>query len=278
MLKSYIQLVKPGIIFGNLITALAGFGLASKAGYDFCLAGAMLLGLSLVIGSACVFNNYLDRFIDQKMTRTKKRPLATGVITTKRALLFGSVLGILGVLILSLFTTVLATELAVCGALIYVLVYSCLKKKSYLATEIGSIAGALPPVVGYTTVTGLLDIQALLLFLIVVFWQMPHFFAIALLRKDEYQAAAIPVLPLKKGIQNTKIKMLVYVALFTVTSLLLPLGYLFSALIALPGAYWLWLCYQGFSCKKDEVWAKKMFRFSLIVILLFSIILSLPYL
>ncbi len=279
MIKSYIQLAKPGIIFGNLITACAGFGLASKGHFNFCLFISMLVGLALVIGAACVFNNYLDRFIDQKMVRTKNRPLASGAVTTTHALIFGAILGVLGVAVLGFFTNLLATLLAICGALLYVMVYSFMKKKSHFATEIGSIAGAIPPVVGYAAITNQLDGAALLLFLILVFWQMPHFFAIALFRLHDYKAAAIPVLPVKKGIRSTKIQMLVYVVVFTLTAMLLTLlgyaGYLFLIVISLLGVAWLWLSFQGFSCKNDTVWAKKMFRFSLVVIMLFSIVLPL---
>jgi len=271
--------MKPGIICGNTITALAGFLLASKSHFDFLLCISTILGLALVMGSACVFNNYIDRHRDQKMTRTKNRALVTGKISTTNARIFGTLLGLLGVFVLALCTNPLTTSLALLGFFVYVVLYSFSKQHTTYATEIGSIAGAIPPVVGYTAVSNQLDLAALLLFLVLVFWQMPHFFAIAMFRLDDYKAASIPVLPAKKGIATTKIQMLLYVIAFTLTTLLLTVcgytGYAFLAVTTLFSISWLWLAIQGLSSTDNTLWAKKMFRFSLIVITLFSITIAL---
>jgi len=280
VIKAYSQLTKPGIILGNLITAVAGFMLATKgASIQFGLLCATLTGLGLVIASACVFNNYLDRHRDQKMERTRNRPLVQGVIALPHALIYAAGLGILGLLILALFTPALATWVALAGFFGYVVVYGYWKYRTTHGTAIGSIAGAVPPVVGYCAVTASFDWGAALLFALLVLWQMPHFFAIAIYRLEDYVAADIPVLPAKKGIPATKIQMLLYIIGFVAVSLMLTLmgytGYVTLAVAALLGLTWLALCITGFKSGNDRLWAKGMFRFSLIVITGLCLVISL---
>ncbi len=278
-IKTYISLTKPGIIMGNLITAAGGFALASRGVFDFSLLGFTLLGISLVIGSGCVFNNYIDRRMDAKMARTRNRALVKGLISIQKALIYAFILGILGVLILGYGTNSLTTYLTVFGLLAYVFLYSFSKYHTVYGTLIGSIAGAMPPVIGYTAVTSSLDLGALLLFLIVGFWQMPHFYAIAIYRLKEYTAAAIPVFPLKKGIKRTKIHMFLYVMGFIVVSSLLFLfhftGYAYLGVTWILGGAWLYLAYKGFKAPNNVVWARKMFLFSLIVIM--GVCITIPF-
>lgn len=278
MIKEYYTLAKPGIIFGNIITATGGFALASQGHVNYLLLLTTVLGLSFVVGCACVFNNYIDREIDQKMARTKNRPLAKGVISVPRALVFGVLLGISGILILLQYANILTAITAATGFCVYVFLYSFLKYRSEYGTLVGSIAGAIPPVVGYVAVTNRLDMGAFILFVIVALWQMPHFFAIAMFRVNDYLAAAIPVLPIKRGMLTTKKHMLFYVIAFTVATLMLTvLGYTgYSCLIiaVLLGATWLFLCFKGFKTKNDMLWARHMFRFSLVVIMLLCIVIS----
>jgi heme o synthase len=268
--KTYYLLTKPRIIMGNIITTAAGFALASRGSIDLWLFLATFVGLSLVIASACVFNNYIDRDSDKKMTRTQNRALVRGLITPRSALLFALFLGLFGVSLLALCTHLLAAAIALFGFLVYVTLYSFLKYYSTYATLIGSIAGAVPPVVGYCAVSHRLDAGAWLFFMMVVLWQMPHFFAIAIYRIEDYIAASIPVLPIKKGIYATKIHMLLYIIAFTIVSLSLTLfdytGYLYLIVAASLGLAWLGLCMKGFTCANNGIWARKMFLFSLIVI------------
>jgi heme o synthase len=268
--KAYLSLTKPGIIMGNAITAASGFALASKGHFDFSLFFATLIGLSLIIASGCAFNNYIDRKADQKMPRTKNRPLAKGIISIRSANLFAIILGLAGVLFLSAFVNTLTTIIALVGFGVYVLFYSFLKYRTTHATLVGSIAGAVPPVVGYTAVTGHLDAAALLLFGIIALWQMPHFFAIAIYRLEDYAAASIPVLPVKKGIPTTKIQMLLYTVAFTIAATLLSLsghvGKLYPVVALILGSIWICLCVQGLETNNDKIWARKMFVFSLLVV------------
>ncbi len=205
MIKQYLQVTKPGIIFGNLISVIGGFLLASKGDIDYPLFLSTLLGVSLVVASGCVFNNYIDRDIDKIMERTKNRVLVKGLIDPKVSLIYASVLGIAGMLLLYVAANALAMMLAVIGFVIYVGVYSLyMKRKSVYGTLIGSLSGAAPPVIGYCAVTGQFDTGALILLLIFSLWQMPHSYAIAIFRFKDYQAANIPVLPVIKGISVTK--------------------------------------------------------------------------
>ncbi len=276
---NYYLLTKPGIIFGNLITVAAGFLLAARWPIDLWLFVACLIGLALVIASACVFNNYIDRHVDKKMTRTQNRPLVRGLISGRNALLFATLLGALGFLVLLTYTNLLATLVAFIGFSVYVFLYSLWKCRTIYGTAIGSIAGAVPPVVGYCAVSHQFDLGAALLFTILVLWQMPHFFAIALYRFDDYAKAAIPVLPVQKGNHKTKQHMVRYVIAFIVATTLLTLfhytGYYYLIAAILFGGGWLLLCLKGFKSQNDQLWAKQMFRLSLVVITALSIAIPL---
>lgn len=279
MFKTYYRLVKPGIVYGNAITASAGFFLASKGDVKIGLYFFMLAGISLIVASACVFNNWLDRDIDAKMQRTKKRALVTGRVSSRSALIYGTTLGLTGAALLGLFTNTLALLVALFGMFIYVGVYSPLKRKTSFGTVIGSVAGAAPPVVGYTSVANKLDGGALLLFLILVCWQMPHFYAIAIYRSKEYAAAKIPVLPRKYGLLITKLNILFYIlALIAATwalTLLNYTGYTFLIVVTLFSFVWLWLCLRGFGKVDSNAWARGMFFLSLVIIINLSVMLSL---
>jgi protoheme IX farnesyltransferase len=278
MIKKYYQLAKPGIILGNAITAAGGFALASRGHIDPPLLLATLIGISLIIGASCVLNNFMDRIADEKMIRTKNRALVQGTISLQNALIFATLLGLLGALDLALFTNFLSLFLALLGVFVYLVLYTLLKYRTVYSTLIGSVAGGIPPVVGYTAVTGQLDGGALLIFLILVLWQMPHFFAIAMYRVDEFAAASIQVLPIKRGMQITKIHMLLYTIAFLLVSSLLTLfgytGYFYLVVASLFGLSWIWLCAKGFSADNDKRWARKMFVFSLQVITFLSLMIS----
>jgi protoheme IX farnesyltransferase len=239
----------------------------------------MLVGLSLIIGSACVFNNYIDRDIDKKMARTKKRATVTGEVSTLAVLLYGTILGILGSIILGVWTNYLTLAVALVGWFSYVVLYGYFKRRSTLGTVVGSISGAVPPVVGYCAFTDKLDGGALILFLILVFWQMPHFYAIAIYRLKDYAQAKIPVLPAKKGIKTTKIEMLLYLIGFVLAVATLKIfdytGYTYLIVMLVLSLYWLWQGIGGFKTSDDNLWAKKMFFTSLIIISAFSVVLVL---
>jgi protoheme IX farnesyltransferase len=278
MVKEYYRLTKPGIVYGNLLTTLAAYLYASHWHIHWLNFLATLVGLGLVIASACVFNNYFDRDIDSKMGRTKDRALASGLISNEMALLYASILCLFGSVLLICFVNILSSVIALIGFLVYVFAYTFLKRTTAWATEIGSIAGATPIVVGYTAVADKLDIAALLLFLILVIWQMPHFYAIAARRSEEYAAAGIPVLPLVSGMRETKLRMLLYIFAFGIAIFLLTFlgyaGYWFLVVTEIAALVWFWRCAEGFGAEDDVTWAFRAFVVSLIVLVVFCVMLS----
>lgn len=267
---NYYLLTKPGILLGNLITVAAGFLLASKGHFDFWLFFATLVGLGFIMASGCVFNNYIDRNIDKKMERTKHRPLVTGLISGQNAIAFAIFLGIIGNLVLLLYTNLLTVAVAEVGFFVYVVFYSFWKCHTIYGTAIGSIAGAVPPVVGYCAVSNHFDIGACILFAMMVLWQMPHFFSIAMWHYDDYVAAGIPALPIIKGMLRTKIHMILYIVGFILTVMTLTLfgytGYLFLTITTAAGLLWLGLCVKGLMSNDDQRWGQHMFRLSLVII------------
>ncbi len=277
--RNYSLLTKPGIILGNVITTAGGFALAEGGSFDVWLFLATLLGIILVIASACVFNNYIDRHHDKKMSRTKNRPLVLGLISLKSALVFAVILGLLGAACLFYFTNLLTTALALIGFFVYVILYSFSKYHSVHGTLIGSIAGAIPPVVGYCAVSNQFDLGAVILFVMMALWQMPHFFAIGIFRLEDYKAAFIPILPIKSGLHTTKIQMVLYIVAFMlIASLLTVFGYTdtwFLIIATVLSLCWLIIGILGFKAKNDKIWARNMFKFSLIVII--GICLAIPF-
>jgi heme o synthase len=268
--KTYTSLTKPGIILGNLMTTSAGFALASHGLIDFSLLFSTLAGLCCVIASASICNNAIDRDLDKKMARTKDRALAVGRISIKNALNFASVLALVGFLLLAFYANLLTAAIALLGFLVYVFVYSPMKIRSVHATLVGSIAGATPPVIGLCAAGNQLNGAGWILFLMMALWQMPHFYAIALYRLQDYAQASIPVLPVKKSVHTTKVQMLFYTAGFVLASSLLTLygytGILYLVTATLLGIIWIFLCIRGFTCDNDQRWARTMFIFSLIVV------------
>ena len=278
IIGEYYTLVKPGIIYGNLVSVVAGFFLASHGHVQVALFAFTLLGIALVIACGCVVNNYIDRDIDALMERTKGRALVKGTIPERAALIFATILGIIGVGILGYFTNILTVIIALVGLFAYLIPYSLWSKRHTVhATLIGTISGAVPPVVGYCAVSDRLDMAALLLFLILVIWQIPHALAIAIYRYKDYSAASIPVLPISHGIHGTKVLMTLYTILFFASTIsLAALGYtgrIYAGVMGILGIKWIVLSLAGFYTKKDASWARKMFFLSLIMILGFTLMI-----
>jgi heme o synthase len=277
-IKQYYHLTKPGIIYGNLLSATAGFLLASRGSVKPGLLIAALLGTSLVIACGCVLNNYMDRHIDAKMARTKKRALVSGQVSASAAIVYGIILGVLGFCVLGRYTNALTVAVGAVGLFFYLVVYGLAKRRSTLGTVVGSVSGATPPLAGYVAVTGELDTAAVLLFLILACWQMPHFYAIAMFRAKDYAAAGVPVLPVKKSMRLTKIYILLYIAAFMLAAGLLTFfgytGYVYLGIIAILGLFWFLKGLQGFRSQPHEAWGRKMFLCSLLVLLGLCFILS----
>ena len=282
-LKEYYELTKSGLVFGNLITVVAGFLLASRGEpLDGTLFITTIIGICFVMASGCVLNNYIDTDIDALMDRTKDRALVKKRISKKHALRFGYALGIIGFLTLVVFTNITALLLAFIGFFFYVCLYSLWwKRHSVYGVGIGAISGAMPPVVGYCAVTNRFDMGALILFLILLTWQMPHFFAIAIRRQKDYDAAGIPVMPISAGLYRTKISMFIYIIEFMIAASLLSVygytGYAYLVIVVFLGLSWIALSVKGFwvsGIKANQLWARQMFLVSLCVLMVTFITIS----
>lgn len=273
----HLSIIKPGIIFGNTVTLCGGYFLAVHTrGFHFLNFLSSLLGMIGIIACGCILNNCIDRDIDKLMDRTKKRLLATDNLSLKIALLYALAFGLVGFLLLFLGTNSLTMLIAFIGLVAYVIAYTILfKRRNVFGTVIGAVSGAVPPVIGYTSVTGQFDLVAFVLFLILFCWQMPHFFAIAIFYSKDYANAGIPVLPLKRSMTYTKVNILIFVTLFFLVTLLLPIlgvtHLVYLIIASLLGLIWIGLSIRGFFVEDSNVWARKVFLFSIINITLLSI-------
>jgi protoheme IX farnesyltransferase len=281
-IKKYLLVTKPGILGGNLIAVAGGFFLASQGRVDVSLLLSILLGMSLVIASGCVLNNWLDRNMDRKMVRTQNRILAQGRMSPKAAIFYATFLGFAGMALLWAVTNGLTVAIVLTGFAIYVGVYSLyLKRRSVYATLIGSLAGAAPPLAGYCAVNNRFDLGAVILLAIFSLWQMPHFYAIAVFRFRDYAAAAIPVLPVERGTPAAKKHIVGYILAFLAATLMLTFGGYtgtrFLAVAAAMGLSWLYLAWSGYKTSDDQRWAKKLFVSSILTILLLSFMMSIDF-
>ncbi|NER60874.1 protoheme IX farnesyltransferase [Pseudomonas sp. MAFF212428] len=278
--KHFIQITKPGIIFGNVLSVAGGFFLAAQGHVDFMLFLATVIGTSLVVASGCVFNNCIDRDIDIKMERTKNRVMVQGQVSLKIALAYATLLGVAGLGLLYVQANALAALFGLIGFIIYVGFYSLyLKRKSVHGTLVGSLSGAMPPVIGYCAVSNSFDLAALTLLVMFSLWQMPHSYAIAIFRFNDYLAASIPVLPVKRGILVAKKHILWYIVAFLAATLMLTIGgyagMSYMAVAAAMGMYWLYMAWTGYKAVDDRLWARKLFVFSIFTITALSVMMSL---
>lgn len=216
------------------------------------------------------------------MERTKKRPLVSGEISAKTALIFSIVIGVLGFSLLLITTHPLVTLIGLVGFIDYVWLYGAWsKRKSIHGTLVGSISGATPILAGYIAVSQQIDLGAVLVFLILFLWQMPEFYSIAIFRQKEYQAANVPIISVVKGVEETKRQIVGYTLIFVTCTLLLSAlkyaGVTYLMIMSLAGGYWLWLGIIGQKTDRNDAWARKMFRFSLIILLLFCLLISIDH-
>lgn len=279
IIRKYFLVTKPGIIFGNLTSVAGGFFLASRGRLDIWLLLSTLTGVALVVASGCVFNNCFDRRMDRKMERTRNRIMAQRHMSPKTAILYASLLGVTGMLLLQATTNILSVIVVLAGLILYAGVYTLyLKRTSVHATLIGSLAGAAPPLVGYCAVTNRFDTGAVILLSIFCLWQIPHSYAAAISRFQDYTAAAIPILPVKLGIPAAKSHIVGFILAFLAATLLLTLsgytgfGYLIVA--STMCLFWLNMAWSGFTAPDDRIWARKLFIFSILTIIVLNVMMS----
>jgi heme o synthase len=255
---SYFALTKPRIIELLLITTVPSMVLAAGRWPGLWLVLATLIGGSLSAGGANALNNYVDRDIDQIMKRTRSRPLARHEVLPSHALVLGVALGVAGFVWLWVTTNLLAAVIATAALLFYVFVYTLMLKRTTTQNiVIGGAAGAAPALVGWAAVTGSLALPAWVLFLVVFYWTPPHFWALAIRYRDDYEKAGVPMLPVVAGVEATTRKMLLYTGLMVAISLLLvPVAgmrwiYLVAAIVL--GAWFLWDTWRVYRRPEDAM-------------------------
>ena len=272
--RSYYQLTKPRIIPLLLITTAASIAIASHGKIDPFLLIVTLTGGTLAAASAQVMNCIYDRDIDYDMVRTRKRPLPSGEIQPYQALIFAVVLGVLSFTILALFANLLAAGLAMAGIVFYMLIYThWLKRHTTQNIVIGGAAGAIPPLVGWAAVTGDLSITPWLLFALIFLWTPPHFWALALMIKDDYAQVGVPMLPVVEGETVTANQIWLYSLLTVPCSLLLffPLGVsglLYLAIASYLGYYLLRKSWQLKQNPTENKLARSLFKYSILYMML----------
>ena len=272
LLKSYYQLCKPNVVYMMLICAFVGMLMAEETVNSFSYLFTALSGIAFCAASAAAINQVIDRDADASMTRTDQRPLPQGELSVTHASLFALVMGIVGALILYIYVNTLTMILTLASLIGYAFIYTVyLKRATPQNIVIGGLAGAAPPLLGWASVSNSIDPYALLLVLIIFVWTPPHFWALAIYRKDEYAKESIPMLPVTHGVAFTKLQIILYTIILFVVSLLpyvvLMSGeiYLFSALIL--STIFLYYSVNLYFSNDDED-AMRTFQFSIYYIFL----------
>ena len=235
-IKNYYELCKPNVVLMMLITALVGSLLASKTLAPLSLIALAMIGIGLCASSAAAINQIIDRKVDANMNRTENRPIPLGEVSPVNASIFAFVLGSFGVLILVLYVNTLTAILTLASLIGYAFIYTVyLKRATPQNIVIGGLAGAAPPLLGWTAVTNSIDPNALLLVLIIFAWTPPHFWALAIHRKDDYAKENIPMLPVTHGVPFTKLQIILYTIILILVSIL-PFVVLMSGIFYLTSA------------------------------------------
>jgi protoheme IX farnesyltransferase len=281
--RDYLELTKPRVVLLMTFTAMVGMFLSTRTMVPWEVLVFGSLGIAMVAGAAAAINHVVDRRVDAIMARTRDRPLPSGTLGCGEALLFAAPLGLVGMALLIVFTNRLCTILTFASLVGYAVIYSMyLKRATPQNIVIGGAAGAAPPLLGWVAVTGHVDTGALLLFLIIFVWTPPHFWALAIHRRDEYARAAIPMLPVTHGVEFTASQILHYtILLFLVT--LLPFligmsGWLYLTGAALLGGRFLWYAWKLFN-GHDLRLAMPMFGYSIAYLFgLFAVLMTDHYL
>lgn len=278
--RDFVIVTKPGIVIGNVLVGIGAFCFgAQKTSFDWIALAAFVMGMALVIAASCIFNNYYDRDIDRLMKRTAARPSVTGVLPLGVAIAYGVALLVVGVALLIVFVNWSTAIIGLIGSLLYAYVYSRAKRRTHHATLVGTIPGATPPLAGYVAATGQFDLAAWLLFALLVAWQMPHFYAISLFRREEYARARIPVLPVVKGVQRTIWEMRIYASLFLLSALAFTLysgsSTVSGVLLCLCAMLWLSQIIRSPKHVPITAWARNAFKHSLYILPILSAVLIL---
>ena len=274
--RDYLELCKPNVVALMILTSVIGMLLATDQAVPVGILIFGNLGIALCAGSAAAVNHIVDRQVDEKMARTANRPIATGRLAPNQAIAFALTTGLAGMAILMLFTNVLTAWLTLASLVGYAFVYTMfLKRATPQNIVIGGLAGAAPPLLGWVAVTGEIHHNALLLVLIIFAWTPPHFWALAIHRKEEYAKAKIPMLPVTHGEKYTKVNILLYTLLLMVVTTMPYLtgmfgGWYLIGSLLLGGGFLYW----GLAMWFDKDTGMRTFRYSIVYLMaLFSLML-----
>ena len=281
LIKSYYLLCKPNVVYMMLICALVGMLLAEDTVSSISTILIALFGIALCSGSAAAINQVIDRKADAAMTRTDQRPLPQGELSAFHASCFALVIGIFGAVILYVFINTLTMILTLASLIGYAFIYTVyLKRATPQNIVIGGLAGAAPPLLGWASISNTIDPHALLLVLIIFVWTPPHFWALAIYRKDEYAKESIPMLPVTHGVAFTKLQIVLYTIILFIVSIL-PYIVLMSGGIYLVSAVILSSIFLYYSIKlyfsDNDAIAMRTFNFSIYYIFLIFVALLLDH-
>lgn len=277
VIGDFIALTKPRVMSLLLVSAIAGAFVGMGSTPTTTVLIAVLVGGALASGGAASLNMAYEAELDLKMGRTKNRPVAEGRISARTAVIYGLLLNVAAFAVLALMTNVLAASLAIAGTALYFGLYTVvLKRTTTQNIVVGGAAGAVPPLVGYAAATGSVDLSAWYLFVIVFFWTPPHFWALAIMIKDDYARADIPMLPVVRGVEHTSVQILLYTIILT--ALTLVFGVVTESLgwIYMGGAIALSLPFIWGACRltknPDRPTATSLYKYSLLYLALFFVL------
>jgi protoheme IX farnesyltransferase len=277
LLGDFIALTKPRVMSLLLVSAVAGAFLGAGATPTIEVLIAVLVGGALASGGAASLNMAYESDLDRRMGRTKNRPVAEGRITPLTAVIFGLVLNVGSFLVLALMTNVLAAGLAIFGTVLYFGLYTVvLKRTTTQNIVLGGAAGAVPPLVGYAAASGSLDLSAWYLFIIVFFWTPPHFWALAIMIKDDYAKAEIPMLPVVRGVEYTTIQIMLYTVILSVLTIVFgavsdALGWTYMIGASVLCAAFVWYAIK-LTREPDRPAASRLYKYSLLYLALFFVL------
>ena len=282
ILRSYYHLCKPNVVFMMLITSLIGSLLATNgSNFNPLLILISLIGIGLCAASAAAINQVVDQKVDANMSRTSERPIPQGEISSSKAISFAIVIGLIGYAILYRYVNALTAYLTIASLIGYAIIYTVfLKRATPQNIVIGGLAGAAPPLLGWSSITGSIDPNALLLVLIIFAWTPPHFWALAIHRKDEYAKENIPMLPVTHGISFTKLQIILYtivmllVSLFPYFVMMSGAFYLVSAIVL--GSIFLWYAFRLYGDDSNTL-AMPTFQYSIYYIFLIFLALLIDH-
>ena len=277
LIRDYIALTKPRILSMLLLTALCAMFLATDGVPEITLIVWVLVGGALAAGGAHSLNHYIERDTDSLMRRTRKRPVASGRISPREALWFGVILNVIAFVLLIVLVNPLTSMLTLSATLFYVFVYTIgLKRSTPQNIVIGGAAGAVPPMAAWAAVTNSIELPAIYLFAIIFFWTPPHFWALAIMIKDDYARAGIPMLPVVRGIEHTTVQIMLYSVILSALTILFgavsePLGwiYMIGATVLCLAFIWYALLLTR---NPEQQAATRLYKFSLLYLALFFVL------